>query len=161
VGIEFVAACDMRFASEKAIFGQFEVGIGTIPGGGSMELLPLLVGRSRALEIIIGAEDLDAITAERYGLINRLVPDDKLDDFVYRLALRISRFDSVITGHAKTMINQRSPKISMDQMNASRAVFIGSNLRPERKNISQKLLEWGIQRNGDFERNLGDYLNRI
>src|SRR5215510_2445398 len=68
VGIEFAAACDMRFASERAIFGQFEVGISTIPGGGSMEFLPLLVGRARALEIIIGGEDIDAITAETYGL---------------------------------------------------------------------------------------------
>jgi enoyl-CoA hydratase/carnithine racemase len=161
VGIEFAAACDLRFASEKAIFGQFEVGVGTIPGGGSMEFLPLLVGRARALEIIIGAEDLDAATAERYGLINRLVPDEKLDEFVYKLALRISQFDPVITGQAKTMINQRAPKPSMDHMNASRAAFIQDNLRSERKSISQKLQSWGFQQDGDFERNLGNYLNHI
>jgi enoyl-CoA hydratase/carnithine racemase len=161
VGIEFAAACDMRFASEKAIFGQFEVGAGTIPGGGSMEFLPLLLGRARALEIIIGAEDIDAATAERYGLINRLIPDDKLNDFVNQFALRISQFDKAITGQAKTMINQRSPKPSMEHMNASRTAFIQSNLRPERKIISQKLQTWGIQQDGDLERNLGTYLNRI
>jgi len=139
VGIEFAAACDIRFASEKAIFGQFEVGVATIPGGGSTEYLPLLVGRARALEMIIGAEDMDAATAERYGLINRLVPDDKLDDFVFRLALRISQFDPAITGEAKTMINQRSLKVSMEHMNASRTAFIQANLRPERQRVSQKL----------------------
>ena len=161
VGIEFAAACDIRFASENAIFGQFEVGVSTIPGGGSMEYLPLLVGRARALEMIIGAEDMDASTAERYGLINRLIPDDKLDDFVFRLALRISQFDPVITGQAKTMLNQRSPKASMEHMNASRTAFIQANLRQERQRVAQKLKTWGIQQDGDFERNLGAYLNHI
>jgi enoyl-CoA hydratase/carnithine racemase len=161
VGIEFAAACDIRFASERAIFGQFEVGVSTIPGGGSMEFLPLLVGRARALEIIIGAEDIDAVTAERYGLINRLIPDDKLDDFVYQFAMRISRFDPAITGRAKSMINLRSPKPSMEYMNDSRTAFIQSNLRPERKDISQKLQAWGIQQAGDFELNLGSYLNKL
>ena len=161
VGIEFAAACDMRFASEKAIFGQIEVGVATIPGGGAMEHLPLLIGRARALEVIIGAEDIDAITAEKYGLINRLIPDDKLDDFVFRLALRISQFDPVVTREAKTMINHRAPKTLMEDMNASRAAFIRANLRPERQPISQKLKTWGIQQDGDFERNFGDYLNHI
>ncbi|MET0634665.1 MAG: enoyl-CoA hydratase/isomerase family protein [Chitinophagaceae bacterium] len=161
VGIEFAAACDMRFASEKAIFGQFEVGAGTIPGGGSMEFLPLLIGRSRALEIIIGAEDIDAAIAERYGLVNRLVPDDQLDKFVYQLAMRISHFDPVITGMAKTMINQRCPSPSMEHMTASRAAFIAANLRPERKRTTQQLKDWGIQQDIKFEQNLGAYLNHI
>jgi len=111
--------------------------------------------------LIIGAEDIDAITAERYGLINRMVADNKLDEFIYRLALRISQFDPVITRQAKLMINERSPKASMDYMNASRAAFIQANLRAERKSVSQKLQAWGIQKDGDFERNLGEYLNRI
>lgn len=161
VGIEFAAACDMRFASERAIFGQFEVGVSTIPGGGSMEFLPLLVGRARALEMIIGAEDLDANTAERYGLINRLIADDKLDNFVHQLALRMSNFDPEITGLAKKMVSQRTPKPAMEHMNASRAAFIQANLRPERKKISEKLKIWGIQHDSDFEYNLGTYLNRI
>lgn len=161
VGIEFAASCDIRFASEKAVFGQFEVAVSTIPGGGSMELLPALIGRSRALEMIIGGEDIDAAMAEKYGLINRLIPDDKLDDFVYQFALRISQFDPVITGQAKRMINQRSPTFSMDDRRASREAFIKANLRPERKPVSQKLQNWGIQQPGDFEYNLGSYLNRI
>ncbi|HTL09940.1 MAG TPA: enoyl-CoA hydratase/isomerase family protein [Chitinophagaceae bacterium] len=161
VGIEFAAACDMRFASDKAIFGQFEVASGTIPGGGSMEFLPLLVGRARAIEIIIGGEDLDAFTAERYGLINRMIADERLNAFVHHLALRISKFDPVISRQAKLMINERAPKTSMEQMNASRAAFIQSNLRPQRKGISEKLKAWGIQQDGEFEYNLGDWLSRI
>jgi enoyl-CoA hydratase/carnithine racemase len=161
VGIEFSAACDIRFASEKAIFGQFEVGSSAIPGGGSMELLPLLVGRARALEMIIGGEDLDAKTAETYGLVNRLIPDSELDAFVHRLALRISRFDPVITRQAKTMINQRAAKPSMNHMAESRAVFIQALARPERKPISEKMRKWGIQQDSDFERNLGAYFNEI
>ncbi|MBO9200485.1 MULTISPECIES: enoyl-CoA hydratase/isomerase family protein [Niastella] len=159
VGIEFSAACDIRFASETAVFGQFEVASGTIPGGGSMEFLPLLVGRARALELIIGGEDIDATTAERYGLINRLIPDGELDTFVHQLALRISRFDPVITRQAKTMISQRAPTPSMDRMIESRIAFINANMRPERKPISEKMRAWGIQQDGDFEKNLGAYFN--
>jgi enoyl-CoA hydratase/carnithine racemase len=161
VGIEFAGACDIRFASEKAIFGQFEVAASTIPGGGSMERLPLLIGRARALEIIIGGEDIDAMTAERYGLINRFIEDDSLDEFVHQFAMRISRFDPVITGQAKTMINQRAPAPSMDQLNASRTAFIQANLRPERKPVTEQLQAWGIQQDEDFERNVGAYLNRL
>jgi len=161
VGIEFAAACDMRFASEKAVFGQIEVGVATIPGGGSMEFLPLLVGRARAIEMIIGAEDIDAATAARYGLINRMVPDYNLEEFVHKLALRISHFDPVITGQAKTMINQRSPKPTMEHFVASRNAFIQANLRPERKAISERLVAWGIQEDSDFEYNFADYLNHI
>jgi len=161
VGIEFAAACDIRFASDKAIFGQFEVAVGTIPGGGSMEFLPLLVGRARALEIIIGGEDLDAGIAERYGLINRMVADDKLDEFVHHFALRISQFDQVVTGQAKTLVNQRAPGPLEEHMNESRAAYLHTAGRPERKPTIEKLRAWGFQQEGDFEYNIGEYLNRI
>src|SRR2546429_449930 len=79
-GSEFALACDIRFASrEKAIFGQPEVGCGLIPGGGALERLPLLVGRARAIEIVLGSDDFNADTAERYGWINRAIPDAELD----------------------------------------------------------------------------------
>ncbi|WP_276481572.1 enoyl-CoA hydratase/isomerase family protein [Paraflavitalea pollutisoli] len=161
VGVEFSAACDLRFASELAVFGQIEVGLSTIPGGGSMEFLPLLIGRARALELIVGSEDIDAATAEKYGLINRLVPDAQLNEFVYNLAMRISQFDPVITGQAKTMINKRSPKPSLDDMVFSRTAFIQANLRPERKRVAQRMQDWGIQQYSDFELNMGAYLNHI
>src|SRR6476619_5366289 len=81
-GSEFALACDIRFASrEKAVFGQPEVGFGLIPGGGALQRLPLLAGRSRAIEIVLGADDFDASTAERYGWINRAVPEAQLDAF--------------------------------------------------------------------------------
>lgn len=76
IGSEIALGSDMRFASiEKAIFGQPEVGVGQVPGGGSLERLPLLTGRARALEIVLGANDFDAKTAEDYGWINRALPE--------------------------------------------------------------------------------------
>ena len=92
-GSEFALGCDIRFASrEKAIFGQPEVGTGLIPGGGALQRLPLLVGRSRALEIVMGASDFDADTAERYGWINRAMPDAELDAFVANFVGRVLAF---------------------------------------------------------------------
>ena len=94
VGSEFALACDLRFASRgKAVFGQPEVGTGLVPGGGSIEVLSALAGRSRTLEIILGSEDFDADTAERYGWINRALPDAELPEFVDRLARRIASFE--------------------------------------------------------------------
>src|SRR6266852_3401619 len=103
-GSEFAMACDVRFASrERAIFGQPEVGFGLIPGGGATERLPLLVGRSRAIEIVLGGDDFDADTAERYGWINRAIPETELDDFVNRFVRRVLSFD----GHALATVKQR------------------------------------------------------
>ena len=86
IGNEFVLACDMRFASrQRAIFGNPEVGVGLVPGGGAMEWLPRLVGRSRALEFVLSADDFDADIAERYGWVNRTLDDDNLDSFVEAL----------------------------------------------------------------------------
>ena len=82
-GSEFVLACDMRFAArESAIFGQFEPAFGVIPGGGAAQHLTRLMGRGRALEVMLSAEDYDADLAERYGWINRALPADELGDFV-------------------------------------------------------------------------------
>src|SRR5580704_4556612 len=91
---EFVLSCDMRFASrENTRLGQPEVGVGLHPGGGGTERLPHLVGRGRALEIILGANDFDGDTAERYGYVNRSLPDAELDGFVDALARRVASFD--------------------------------------------------------------------
>jgi enoyl-CoA hydratase/carnithine racemase len=105
-GNEFTLGCDIRFASrEKAIFGQPEVGTGLIPGGGALERLPLLVGRSRALEIVLGANDFDADTAERYGWINRAIADAELDAFVADFVDRVLSFDRQVLRTAKSIIN--------------------------------------------------------
>jgi enoyl-CoA hydratase/carnithine racemase len=97
-GSEFVLACDMRFAArESAIFSQMEPAFGLIPGGGGVQHLARLMGRARALEVMLSAEDYDAELAERYGWINRALPADALGDFVRSLAHRIAGFPSA--GH--------------------------------------------------------------
>jgi enoyl-CoA hydratase/carnithine racemase len=97
-GSEFVLACDMRFAArESAIFGQFEPAFGLLPGGGAAQHLARLMGRARALEVMLSAEDYDAELAERYGWINRALPADTLGDFVESLAYRIAGFPAA--GH--------------------------------------------------------------
>src|ERR1700758_3652460 len=106
---EFVLACDMRFASrENTLLGQPEVGVGLHPGGGGTERLPRLVGRGRALEIILGANDFDGDAAERYGYVNRALPEAELDGFVDALARRIASFDQRAVAAAKNRINQAS-----------------------------------------------------
>jgi enoyl-CoA hydratase/carnithine racemase len=98
-GSEFVLACDMRFAArETAIFGQFEPAFGLLPGGGAAQHLTRLMGRGRALEVMLSADDYDADLAERYGWINRALPGDELGDFVSSLAQRIAGFPAA--GHA-------------------------------------------------------------
>jgi enoyl-CoA hydratase/carnithine racemase len=92
-GSEFVLALDMRFAAkERAIFGQPEVSLGIIPGGGATQRLPRLLGRARALEIILGSQDFDAEQAERYGWVNRALPSTEIGSFVEQLAFRIASF---------------------------------------------------------------------
>src|ERR1700740_2371842 len=106
---EFVLACDMRFASrENTQLGQPEVAVGLHPGGGGTERLPPLVGRGRALEIILRGNDFDGGTAERYGYLNRALPDAELDDFVNALARRIASFDRRAIASAKTLVNRIS-----------------------------------------------------
>src|SRR5256884_7086182 len=94
VGSELALACDMRFASrDKAILSQWEVGAGLVPGGGPMARLPRLMGRGRALEVLLGADDIPGDLAELYGYVNRSLPDADLDAFVESLAARIASFD--------------------------------------------------------------------
>src|SRR5271155_3704955 len=94
VGSELALASDMRFASrEKAVLSQWEVGAALVPGGGPMARLPRLIGRGRALEVLLGADDISGDLAERYGYVNRALPDAELDAFVEGLATRIATFD--------------------------------------------------------------------
>src|SRR5258705_6617106 len=151
VSSEFVLACDMRFASrENTLLGQPEVGVGVNPGGGGTERLPLLVGRGRALEIVLGANDFDGDTAERYGYVNRALADAELDDFVDVLARRIASFDRRPIAAAKNLINQVSlPSADglLDALNAFQTALTW----PETQQRIQALLERGLQREGDFE----------
>src|SRR6202451_3948975 len=107
IGNEFVLACDMRFASrQSALFGNPEIGVGLVPGGGALEWLPRLVGRSRALEIVLSGDDFDADIAERYGWVNRTLDDGDLDSFVDALVRRLASFDRETLAAAKSQINR-------------------------------------------------------
>jgi enoyl-CoA hydratase/carnithine racemase len=109
-GSEFVLACDMRFAaSESAIFGQFEAAFGVIPGGGATQHLTRLMGRGRALEVLLSAEDYDADLAERYGWINRALPSDALGAFVASLAHRIAS----LPGAGHVLVKERVNAIAL------------------------------------------------
>src|SRR5450755_266415 len=109
VGSELALACDMRFASrEKAILGHFEVGAGIVPGGGPMARLPRLMGRGRAMEVLMGADDIPGDLAELYGYVNRSFPDAELDDFVDSFARRIASFDKQAISDTKRFVNEAS-----------------------------------------------------
>jgi enoyl-CoA hydratase/carnithine racemase len=158
---EFVLACDMRFASrENTRLGQPEVGVGLHPGGGGTERLPHLVGRGRALEIILGANDFDGDTAERYGYINRALPDAELDGFVDTLARRIASFDRRAVAAAKNLVNQVSlPSADrlLDALNSFQTALTWS----ETQQRIEALLRRGLQRDTDFERRWPEVLSTL
>jgi enoyl-CoA hydratase/carnithine racemase len=158
---EFVLACDMRFASrENTRLGQPEVGVGVHPGGGGTERLPHLVGRGRALEIILGANDYDGNTAERYGYVNRALPDAELDGFVDALARRIASFDRRAIDAAKNLVNQVSLP-SADRLLDSVTSFETALTWPETLQRIQALLERGLQRDVDFEKRWPEVLGTL
>jgi enoyl-CoA hydratase/carnithine racemase len=106
-GNEIALAMDMCFAAVgKAIFGQPEVAVGLVPGGGSTQRLPRAIGRGRALEVLLGCDDFSAEQAERYGYINRALPADELTPFVERLAHRIASFPAHTIAHVKAAVDQ-------------------------------------------------------
>jgi enoyl-CoA hydratase/carnithine racemase len=156
VGSEFALACDLRFASrERAVLGHPEVGLGLVPGGGSIEALPGLAGRSRAMEIILGSEDFDADTAQRYGWINRALPDAELAAFVDRLARRIASFEQAALVAAKAQINKRAGVPSGEDLAEAAAVFRESGTWPGTQRRVREALAQGLQQRGDFELNQG------
>ncbi|RJP19687.1 MAG: enoyl-CoA hydratase/isomerase family protein [Candidatus Abyssobacteria bacterium SURF_5] len=105
-GSEFVLSLDMRFAAlGKAYLAQPEVAIGIIPGGSGTQRLPRLLGRGRALEVVLGCEDFPADLAERYGYVNRALPPDELGPFVERLAYRIASFPAEAIALVKASVN--------------------------------------------------------
>jgi enoyl-CoA hydratase/carnithine racemase len=109
-GAELAASCDMRFgAMGRTVVAQMEVALGILPGGSGTQRLPWLVGRGRALEIILGSDDLDAETAERWGWLNRALPPGELDGFVTRLARRIASFSPAAVAAAKAAVVAAEP----------------------------------------------------
>src|SRR5437773_5170035 len=160
-GSELALACDMRFASrEKAILSHFEVGAGVVPGGGPMARLPRLMGRGRALEVLLGADDIPGDLAELYGYVNRSLPDSELDAFVESLADRISTFDKQAIAETKHMVDIASlPPDS--EMAAGWDACIASMQRPPAQEKIKRLLELGLQKNADVEARLPYYTGTL
>ena len=161
IGNEFVLACDMRFASrQSALFGNPEVGVGLIPGGGALEWLPRLVGRSRALEIVLSGDDFDADIAERYGWVNRTLDDDDLDSFVDTLVRRLASFDRETLAAAKAQINRfRTP--TAVEIQASNDLFFLLLALPGAQARRAKIRNLGYGVPSNFELNFGRYLPRL
>jgi enoyl-CoA hydratase/carnithine racemase len=157
IGNEFVLACDMRFASRNALFGNPEVGVGLIPGGGALEWLPRLVGRSRALEIVLSADDFDADIAERYGWVNRTLDDNDLDSFVDTLVRRLASFDREVLAAAKAQINRFGTPTATELQSSNDMIFPMLTW-PSAQVRRAKLRGLGYGVRSDFELNFGRYL---
>jgi enoyl-CoA hydratase/carnithine racemase len=160
-GSEFALACDIRFASrERAVLGQMEVGFGAIPGGGPASWLPRLVGRGRTFEILLGGEDFDGELAERYGYVNRAIPDDEFENFVDRFADRVSMFDRQALADIKRFVN----KVSLppdEEFPPELDAFWQALARPEFPARHSKAFEDGLQQRSDVELRLGEYVRQF
>jgi enoyl-CoA hydratase/carnithine racemase len=160
IGSELALAADMRFASrENAVISQFEVGAGFVPGGGPMARLPRLVGRGRAMEILIGADDFSGDLAERYGYVNRALPDAELDGFVDALANRIASFDKQAIADTKKLIDLASLPPNAE-MQPGWDAFITSVQRPGARSRVKALIEKGLGQPGEVESHLGQHTAR-
>ena len=161
VGSELALASDMRFASrEKAILSQWEVGAGLVPGGGPMARLPRLMGRGRALEVLLGADDIDGDLAERYGYVNRSMPDAELDGFVDALAMRIASFDKQAIAQTKRLVDVAS--LPPDAEIAPEwDAFMAALGRPASQTRIKALMERGFHRAGDVENRLGFHVGQL
>src|SRR5437899_5865137 len=155
VGSELALACDMRFASrEKALLSHFEVGAGIVPGGGPMARLPRLIGRGRALEVFLGADVIPGDLAERYGYVNRSLPDAELDEFVDALASRIASFDKRAISETKRFVDVAS--LPPDYAIAPEwDVCLAWIMRPAAQARFTKLRDQGFHKSGDVENGLG------
>jgi enoyl-CoA hydratase/carnithine racemase len=161
VGSELALACDMRFASrEKAILSQWEVGAGIVPGGGPMARLPRLMGRGRALEVLLGADDIPGDLAERYGYVNRSFPDADLDAFVESLATRIASFDKRAISETKRFADVASLPPDFE-IAPEWDVCLASIMRPAAQERIKKLMEQGFHKTGDVENRLGYHVGQL
>jgi enoyl-CoA hydratase/carnithine racemase len=154
-GSEFALAADMRFASlEKTVLGQMEVAFTALPGGGAAGRLPALVGRGRAFEILLGGEDFSGALAERYGYVNRAVPDAEFEAFVTAYATRVSKWDRRVIADIKKFINKYTILPDAEYPLHSDA-FWAAAARPEFQSFTSQLFEHGLQTRTEIEYNLG------
>jgi enoyl-CoA hydratase/carnithine racemase len=160
-GSEFVIATDLRFASrENAVLGQFEIGVGAIPGGGPASRLPTLVGRGRAFEILFGGCDFDGDLAERYGYVNRALPDAELDGFVDAFADRVSKFDVQAIRDIKRFVNLATLRPE-NELAGQMDAFWAAVGRPAVGSALEQLFDAGLQQRSDVEYNLGHWIGRL
>ena len=160
-GSEIALACDMSFASrEKAVLSQWEVGVGLVAGGGPMARLPRLIGRCRALEVLLGSDDIGGDLAQAYGYVNRSMPDAELDGFVDALATRIASFEKWAIANTKRLVNAASLPPDVE-IAAGWDACIASIVRPAAQDRLKALFEQGFHKPGDAEDHLGSYLGRL
>ncbi len=159
-GSEFVLATDIRFASEQAVLGQFEVGVGAVPGGGPMARLGRLVGRGRALEILLGGDDVPAARAAEYGYVNRLVPDGEIEDVTDAFARRIATFDRAAVAGIKKLVDVATLPAD-DEFAPGLAAYFATAGRAENRPFGRLLLENGLQRPDGIEADLGAAIGRL
>jgi enoyl-CoA hydratase/carnithine racemase len=160
-GSEIALACDMSFASrEKAVLSQWEVAVGLVAGGGPMARLPRLIGRSRALEVLLGSDDITGDLAASYGYVNRSLPDAELDDFVDALASRIASFDKWAISNTKRLVNAASLPADVE-IAAGWEACVASIARPAAQESFKKLFELGFHKLGDAEDRLGFYVGQL
>jgi enoyl-CoA hydratase/carnithine racemase len=159
-GSEITLACDMSFASrEKTVISQWEVGVGMVAGGGPMARLPQLIGRNRALEVLLSSEDITGEQAEAYGYVNRALPDADLDAFVETLATRMAGFDKWAIANTKRLVNTSLPPDV--ELGAGWDACIASLGRPAAQAGIKELMARGFHKPGDVENRLGYYLGEI
>src|SRR3954447_24730551 len=160
-GSELALACDMSFASwENALFSQFEVGVGVVPGGGPMARMPRVMGRQRALEVLLSADDIRGTDAEFLGYVNRALPDAELDHFVDALATRIASFDKWAIANTKRLVNEASLPPDVE-IRAGWDTCMASLKRPAAQAGIKALLKLGLQKPGDSENRLGFYVGDL
>ena len=159
-GSELALSCDMRFAArETAILNQPEVALGIIPGGSGTQRLARLVGRSRALEVILSCDDVDAEQAERWGWVNRALPAAELWPFVDRLAARIASFPSHAVAAAKASVLRAEKDVVADLL-AEGAAFNRTLGVPGTHERMERFLASGGQ-TVDGERRLGELAGQL
>src|SRR6202046_5501722 len=160
-GSELALACDMSFASrEKAVLSQWEVGVGLVAGGGPMARLPRIMGRGRALEVLLSADDIGGADAELLGYVNRALPDAELDGFVNALASRIASFDRWAIANAKRLVNEASLPPDVE-MRAGWDACMASVQRPAAQQRIKTRLEQGLQQPGETQDRLGFHLGQL
>ena len=159
IGNEFTLAMDMRFASERALFGQPETASGNLPGGGGLEHLSRLIGRGRALEVALSSDDYTGDLAERYGWVNRTVADEHLDALVDTLARRIASYDKDSIAAVKQQINRYTLPPPEDIM-SSLEIYLASFQWPNSARRLAAALAAGRNQPGDYEMRLGYHLGR-